>query len=133
MKLSAFVLLILTVIASSTAAMAEGPVPFNALMQAADAQSSVPPISDTRDQSAAASTQPAHKRDMTTGGKILTSTGVVTLLIGVAVITGTAVTGAAFRGWESHPDSAKLYGAGTGLVAGGATLVILGVHRRSAK
>ena len=72
MKLVAVILLSLGMLCSSTLAMAEGPVPFRALMQPAGAQ---PPNTDAKDQSSAVSTQPVH-RPLTKEGKIMTGTGI---------------------------------------------------------
>lgn len=113
---------------STMLAMAEGPVPFRALMETAGAQPGLPPMTDARDQSAALSTQPAH-RPMTSGGKIMTGVGIAICVIGGSVLVGTA---AARNAWGfSSSDEAKLLGAGSGAVAGGAILIVLGYHRRS--
>ncbi len=105
MKLVAVALLVLGMLGNSTLAMAEGPVPFRALMQTAGAQPSVPPITDTKDKSTTLSAQPAHTR-MTSGGKIMTGTGIGMLVIGGVVLIGTA----AYSGWgDSSSNKAKLY------------------------
>jgi len=108
-------------------AVAEGPVPFKALMQTAGTQPSVPSITDAKDQSTAIATQPAHKTPMTSGGKIMTGVGIGFVAIGVVVIVGTA----GLSGWASSSDRDKLYGVGGGLIAGGVTLVVFGHHQRS--
>jgi hypothetical protein len=62
---------------------------------------------------------------MTTGGKIMTGTGIGMFAIGVVVLIGTATVG-----YASSSDKDKLYGVGGGLLAGGVTLVVLGDHHR---
>ena len=127
MKLVAVSLLVIGLLATSMLAVAEGPVPLRTLMQTAGTQPSVPQNANSKDGSTAPFTQPAHTH-MTTGGKIMAGTGVGFLIIGGVVIAGTA----AFSGWASSSDKAKLYGAGGGVTAGGVLLIALGVHRRSA-
>jgi hypothetical protein len=131
MKLVAVALLVLGMLCNSMLAMAEGPVPFNALMQTAGAQPSVPPITDTKDKSTALSAQPTHTR-MTSGGKIMTGTGIGMLVIGVAAVGGTAIVRTALGGVTSAKEDA-LFATGGALVAGGVTLIVFGSHRRSAK
>ena len=97
-------------------------------MQTAGTQPSVPQNTHVKDQATNLSTQPLH-RPITTGGKIMAGTGVGLLVIGGVAIAGTA----AFGGWASSYDKARLYGAGGGAMAGGVVLIALGVHRRSAK
>ena len=129
MKLVAVALLVLGMLCNSTLAMAEGPVPFSALMQPAGAQPGIPPITDARDQSTAVATQPAHPRRMTTGGKIMTGAG-----IGMVAIGGVALVGAALlQDWAPAGKEAAGYATGGGLAAGGITLIVFGTHRRSAQ
>jgi hypothetical protein len=129
MKLVAVALLVLGMLCNSTLAMAEGPVPFSALMQPAGAQPGIPPITDARDQSTAVATQPAHPRRMTTGGKIMTGAG-----IGMVAIGGVALVGAALlQDWAPAGKEAAGYATGAGLAAGGITLIVFGTHRRSAQ
>jgi hypothetical protein len=60
----------------------------------------------------------------------MTGVGIGMLGIGGAVLGGTA---ALHDVWGfSSSDKAKLCGAGGGVVAGGAILIVLGNHRRSA-
>ena len=130
MKLVTVGLLIVGMMSNSMLAMAGGPVPFKALMQTAGAQPTTTPISASQDQSAAVQTQPAHM-PMTGGGKIMTGVGIGLCVIGGGVIVGSAALNGV---WGFSPsDKAKLYGAGSGLVAGGAILIVLGHHRRSTK
>jgi hypothetical protein len=128
MKLVAAALLVFGLLSNSILAMAEGPVPFRALMQTASAQPTTTPITALQDQSTAVSTQPAH-RPMTSGGKIMTGAGIAIFVIGGGVLVGAAV----LNSLASPSHKAEAYGAGSGAVAGGAILIVLGNHRRSAK
>jgi hypothetical protein len=128
MKIVAMALIVTATLCNSTLAMAEGPVPFRALMQTANGQPSVTPIPDAKGQSAV-STQPARTPHMTTAGKVMTGAGIGMFAIGVVAIAGTA----ALRGWATPSDKAKLFGAGGGAVASGVVLIVLGDHRRSTK
>jgi hypothetical protein len=130
MKLVTVALLVVGMLSNSMLVMAEGPVPFRALMQTAGAQPTTTPITAPQDQSTAVPTQPAN-RPMTRGGKIMTGVGIAICVIGGSVLVGTAALNNAW-GFSSS-DKAKFYGAGSGAVAGGAILVVLGNHRRSAK
>ena len=129
MKLVAVALLILGTLCNAVLATAEDSVPFKALMRTAGAQPSLPPMTDARDQSTAVATQPAHPPRMTTGGKIMTGTGIGMLAIGGLVVVGTALL-------DWVPSTAKVdagYATGGALLAGGATLFAFGYHRRSAQ
>jgi hypothetical protein len=97
-------------------------------MQTASAQPTTTPITASQDQSTAVSTQPAH-RPMTSGGKIMTGAGLALCGIGVVVLVGAAV----LNSLASPSHKAEAYGAGSGAVAGGVILIVLGDHRRSAK
>ncbi len=130
MKLITVAILVVGMLSHSMFAMAEGPVPFKALMQTADAQPTTTPTTASQDQSTAVPTHPAHG-PMTRGGKIMTGVG-----FGLCVIGGSVLVGAAALNnvWGfSSSDKAKAYGAGSGAVAGGAILLVLGNRRRSAK
>jgi hypothetical protein len=131
MKLVAVAVLVVGMLSHSMLAMAEGPVPFRALMQTASAQPATTPIAASQDQSTAVSTQPAH-RPMTSGGKIMTGTGIALCVIGGGVLVGAVALNSA---WGFSPSrKAAAYGGGSGALAGGAILIVLGVHhRRSAK
>jgi hypothetical protein len=130
MKLVTVPLLVVGMLSNSMFAMAEGPVPFKALMQTAGAQPTTTPITASQDQSTAVPTQPAHG-PMTRGGKIMTGAGIALCVIGGSVVVGTAALNSAWGFTAS--DKAKSYGAGSGAVAGGAILIVLGNRRRSAK
>ena len=124
MKLVAVSLLVLGMLCNSMLAMAEGPVPFHALMQSAGSPPSVPPINGARDK--ALSTQPARPPHMTRGGKVMTG-------IGMFAIGGVVVIGTALLDWGPHTAKVDAgYATGGGLTAGGITLFVLGYHRRSA-
>ena len=127
MKLVAVALLVVGMLSNSMLAMAEGPVPFRALMQTAGAQPTMTPITASQDQSTAVSTQPAP-RPMTSGGKIMTGVGIGLFVTGVGVLVGAAALNSA---WGFSPSrKAEAYGGGGGAVVGGAILVVLGSHHR---
>ncbi len=130
MKLVIVALLVAGMLSQSMFAMAEGPVPFKALMQTAGAQPSTTPITASQDQSTAVPTQPAHG-PMTRGGKMMTGVGIALFVIGGGVIVGSAILNSAWG--FSASDKAKAYGSGSGAVAGGAILIVLGNRRRSKK
>lgn len=133
MKVVAVAVLVVGLLCNSILAMAEGPVPFNALMQPAGAQPGIPPLDDSG-QAGAGSTQPVHRPPMTTGGKIMSGTGLFLFVGGAVLVVGTAVLSKAGGiGSPTSSDQAKLYGAGGGLLAGGLTLIIVGNHRREPK
>lgn len=128
MKIITVALLILGILGSSMMATAEGPVPFKALMQNAGTPPSATSVTPSQGQSAAVPTQPPH-RPMTSGGKMMTGFGIFMVAAGAVVIVGTA----SLNSWASSSDKAKLYGAASGVAAGGVTLIILGKHRRATK
>lgn len=129
MKLVAVALLVVGMLSNSMLAVAEDPVPFRALMQTASAQPTTTPIAASQDQSTAVPSQPAP-RPMTSGGKIMTGTGLGLCVVGVVVLVSAAV----LNSLASPSHKAEAYGGGGGAVAGGAILVVLGSHhRRSAK
>jgi hypothetical protein len=129
MKAVAVSLLVLGMLCNSMLAMAEGPVPFSALMQTAGADPGAPPITYAKDQSAVVSTQTAHSQHMTSEGKVMTGSGIGMLAIGGVTIIATAM----LHGWASPSKQSALYAAGGGLAAGGVTLIVFGSHRRSAE
>jgi hypothetical protein len=130
MKLVTVALLVVGMLSNSMFAMAEGPVPFKALMQTAGAQPTTTPVTASQNQSTAVPTQPAH-RPMTRGGKMMTGFGIGLCVIGGSVLVASAVLNSV---WGFSPsDKAKAYGAGGGAVAGGAILIVLGNRRRSAR
>jgi len=82
MKLVAVALSILGMLLSSTSAMAEGPVPFSALMQTAGAQPDVPPMTDAAGKATPLSTPQAAPPHMTSGGKVMVGAGIGMVAIG---------------------------------------------------
>ena len=119
--------LVVAMLWSSTFAMAEGPVPFKALMRNDGAQPAVPPLTDVGDQSTAASNQAVRKTHMTRAGKIMTGVGIGLVAFGGLVM---AVTPNAFA---TQTDKNELYGASGATMGVGVVLIVLGVRRRSAK
>jgi hypothetical protein len=129
MKLIAVTVLVLGMLSDSMSAMAEGPVPFRAIMQTAGAQPSVSPLTNDQDKSTALSSKPVHRPRMTSGGRIMTGAGIAMLASGALVIAGTAVV----QDWASPSKKAGLFVGGGGLAATGTVLIVLGSHRRSAQ
>jgi hypothetical protein len=127
MKLGAAVALVVAILCSSTLAVAEGPVPFRALMRNEGAQSGIPPLTDVNDQPAATSNQAAHKTHMTRTGKIMTGVGIGMVAIGGVVM---AVTPHAFA---TPTDKNELYGASGATMGVGVVLIVIGVTRHSAQ
>jgi hypothetical protein len=122
MKFVALALLVTAMLCNSTLAMAEGPVPFRALMQDAGAKPGGPPIPDAKNQAEIA-TQLARTGHMTTGGKIMVGVGASMLAIGGVLF--------AWPGKITPNDKHELYGAGGATMGVGAILIVLGTHRRS--
>ena len=128
MKLVAVAFLVLGMLCNSTLAMAEGPVPFRALMKTAGAEPAMPSRPDAKDSSIQ-STPSKHAN----GGKAERVIGGVLLGTGVAVITTTLVVVSAAHGDAGHPG--RLWagiGGGAGMIGAGVTLIVFGNHRRSA-
>jgi len=124
MKLAAVCILLAGLLCNSMMAIAEGPVPFRALMQAAGT-----PGVDTQNNSLVSGTKPAAHHPMTTGGKVITGVG-----IGLAALGGVFLAcGAA----SSHNDFIDMRGpclaTGAGFAGAGITLIVLGVHWRTTK
>ncbi len=123
MKLVAVALLILGIPCNAMLAMAEGPVPFRALMQTAGAEAAMPDAQDSSIQS----TKSKHAN----GGKGERVIGGVLLGTGVAVITTTVVLVSAGHGDAGHPGRVWAgIGGGAGMTGAGVTLIVLGSHRR---
>jgi hypothetical protein len=108
------------IVLSSMSAVAEGPIPFNAMMQTGGAQAAVP---------AKPSGQQASPGPITNTGKTEIGAGLFLFAAGVATISITALlnTGG-FK--PSSGKSSALYAVGGGATAGGVTLIALGFHRR---
>lgn len=108
------------VLLSSVGAVAEGPIPFKAMMQSAGAQSAVPPKSQSGQQ-----VQPGP---ITSAGKAEIAGGF--LLVGVGIITITATAVLNTSGYTAAgAKTPALYGVGAGAAAVGVTLIALGFHR----
>lgn len=127
MKLVAAVALLVAMFCSSTLAMAEGPVPFRALMRNDGAQPGIPPLTDISDQPTAASNQAVHKTHITRAGKVMTGVGIGLVAFGGLVM---AVTPDAFA---TQTDKNELYGASGATMGVGVVLIVFGVKRRSAQ
>jgi hypothetical protein len=126
MKLVAVALSILGMLLSSTSAMAEGPVPFSALMQTAGAQPDVPPMTDAAGKATPLSTPQAAPPHMTSGGKVMVGAGIGMVAIGGLVVMMTGL----MHDWASPSRQTALYVGGGGMAAGGVTLIVFGKHRR---
>lgn len=127
MKLVAAVALLVAMFCSSTLALAEGPVPFRALMRNDAAQPGIPPLTDTDDPPAAASGKAVHKTHMTRSGKIMTGVGIGLVAIGGVVM---ALTPNAFA---TPTDKDELYGASGATMGVGVVLIVFGVKRHTAQ
>ncbi len=126
MKLVAVAFLVLGMLCNSALAMAEGPVPFRALMQTAGAEPAMPSKPDAKDSSIQSTTS-KHAND----GKAERIIGGVLLGTGVAVITTTVVVVSAVHGEAGHPGRVWAgIGGGAGMTGAGVTLIVLGSHRR---
>jgi hypothetical protein len=128
MKFVAVVFLIAGVLCNSALASAEGPIPFSALEQAANAQ----PIAAVAHEATGNSTPvQVQSRPMTSGGKVMTGVGIGLLGLGVtmfafgASVSRNDIAGGTIRGVS--------FGAGGGFAAIGTGLIYFGVHRRSSK
>ena len=131
MKLVAVALLVPGLLCNPMLAMAQGPIPFSAYMQAAGAQPSAPRAPDAKNQFTPVSNPQAHTH-MTSGGKVMTGAGIGLLAVGGVLIAGTALLNSGNNFFGNATEKAAGYGGGAGLCAGGVTLIILGHHRRSA-
>ena len=113
---------------NSACAVAEGPIPFNAMMQSASAQAAVPPGPDAN----SASVQPVKTGHITKLG--ITEIGVGSVLLGAGILTILATLALNSSGFR--PQGAKtpaLYAGGAAASAVGVTLIAFGSHKRSAK
>lgn len=126
-KFLAAPLMILGMLLNSVCAVAEDPIPFQAMMQASSAQI-VPPRPDAKD----ASGQSAHPGHITKTGKTEIAVGFLFLGAGILTISATALLNSS----SLKPSGAKtpaLYGVGAGAAAAGVTLIAFGFHKRSTK
>jgi hypothetical protein len=126
MRFVAVVFLIAGMLCNAALASAEGPIPFSALEQSANAQASA-----ALSHEATGNSTPASPRPMTSGGKVMTGVGIGLLGLGVALIA----VGAATNKNEIAGSSIREVGfaAGGGSLAIGTSLIIIGLHRRSSK
>jgi hypothetical protein len=121
-------LLVAGLIFNSVLAVAEDPIPFKAMMQAAGGQAATPPAADANN----AASQPAHAGKITAAGKGEMIGGAVLLGAGALAIGFTAAfnsTGFKTAGGKT----AALYGGGAAAAGVGVTLIVLGSHRRAKK
>jgi hypothetical protein len=130
MKFVAVVFLTAGMLCNSMLAIAEGPIPFSALEQSANAQPSAALSHEaTAGSTSARQTQP---RSMTRGGKVMTGVGIGCLALGGALIgTRIALRGNSFD--VPHVANAVGYGGGAVLAGTGTVLILYGTHRRSPK
>ncbi len=126
MKLVAVALLILGIPCNAMLAMAEGPVPFRALMQTAGAE----PAMSSKPVAKIVPPRALH-RNMPMAERRNASPAESWLGTGVAVITTTVVLVSAVQGSAGHPGRVWAgIGGGAGMTGVGVTLIVLGSHRR---
>ncbi len=112
----------------SVSANAEDPIPFDAMMHSASAQSAVPPRPDANSASGG-QVDPSH---LTHAGKAEIGAGFLLLGAGVVTIAITAILqNGGFK--ASGAKTPALYAGGAGAAAVGVTLIAFGFHKRSAK
>ncbi len=133
MKLVTVSILILGMVCSSTDAIAEGPIPFHALMQNAGAEPAAPPVPDAKSDAQSSVPHSAQTTHRTNGGRAMMVGGIVLLAVGAAAITVDAMAGATFGTRGAEGRTAAAYVGGFAAVGTGITLIVLGKHRRSAK
>ena len=119
---------------NSACAIAEGPIPFNAMMQSSSYGPAIPPTPDAKETagaqpSAAVSTSPARKAHMTTGGKVMTGVGIGLVGVG-ATLMGIAAQDKPGSMFHSGVEVIG-YGGGAGFAGTGVVLIAFGVHRRA--
>lgn len=127
MKLIAAAALVVAIFCSSTLTVAEGPVPFKALMRSEGAEPAVPQSTDGKAQSTATPNQPTRKTHMTRAGKIMTGVGIGFVAIGGVVMAFTP------HAFATPTEKDELYGASGATMGAGVVLVVFGVRRRSAQ
>lgn len=121
-------LMIAGMVFNSACAVAQDPIPFNAMMQPAGAQATMPPMPTAKDASGL-QVQLGHT---TKAGKAEIGVGFLLLGAGVLSIAATALVSSS----DYKPSGAKtpaLYAGGAGAAAVGVTLIAFGFHKRSAK
>jgi hypothetical protein len=113
---------------NSAYAVAEGPIPFNAMMESSSAQSAVPPMPAAN----IASTQQVGTGHITNGGKAEIIGGFVLFGAGVLTIAFTSLLSSSGFSPQGSKSPA-LYAGGAGVAAAGVTLIAFGFHKRSTK
>jgi hypothetical protein len=115
---------------NSVFAVAEGPIPFNAMMQSASAPTAIPPGMDAN----GASKQLVQSGKVSNAGKAEIGTGIFLVAAGAAslAITGLFCSGDWCKG-NTEGKAMAGYAAGAAATAGGVTLIILGSSRRAKK
>ncbi|HEY1986533.1 MAG TPA: hypothetical protein VGG85_14050 [Terracidiphilus sp.] len=130
MKLFALSILILSMLSSSTLALAEGPIPFSALAKNGGAYAAAIPWQDAQNNAAGAPIQTRPQSHMTSGGKVMTGVGIGLIAVGTLVfVAGVAATN---DSWF-HNAAAPCMGAGAAVGGGGVALIVFGNRRRTAK
>jgi hypothetical protein len=117
-------LAIAAMLLNSTAAAAEDPIPFKAMMQSASAPTPVPPKPDAG--------QSTNNGKITPGGKGEIAGGIALTIIGAGTL-GIAALFSAYGGKGDTGRFVAAYAGGAGATVGGITLIILGSNRRSKK
>lgn len=133
MKLVTVSILILGMVCNCPIAMAQGPIPFRAMMQNAGAQPVAPPMPNAKNDTTASITQSAHSAHTTNGGKAMMVGGVVLLAVGATAVTLDAISGATFGTKGAEGRTVAGYVGGFAAAGTGITLIVLGNRRRSTK
>lgn len=122
-KFVAVQLMLAAMFLNCACAVAEGPVPYAAMMHSWSAQTAVPAMPQA---------QQVHTSHVTKTGK--TEVGIGFLLLGAGLVTISATALVNSSGFK--PSGAKtpaLYAGGAGAAAAGVTLIAFGFHKRSAR
>lgn len=127
-KLFAVPLVIAGMLPNTVCAVAQDPIPFNAMMQSSSAQTALPP----RPDSTRASSRQVDPGHVTKVGKTEIVGGFVLLGAGIATVSITALlSNGGFR--PSGAKTPALYAVGAAASGVGVTLIAFGFHKRSAK
>ncbi len=108
---------------SSVCAVAEGPIPFDAMMQPATAQ---PPVPSLQDSQSAAAHHSSDGGGQIAGGRAMVGVGLGVIFFSVLMAGMSSTSG----------DKGKAYaavGVGSAITAGGVALMVHGFHVRSQK
>jgi hypothetical protein len=131
MKRVAVSFLMIGMLCNSMRTIAEGPIPFNAIMQSSGAQPAIPSASDAQNTPRPAVSQQAPHRPMTTGGKVMVGVGIGFVGFGALLIAaGTTVKDS---DWFASESRAVGFGGGAAFAGVGTTLIVFGWHRRTLK